>query len=197
MLFFLSDREQPPRGGGQSAASGVSLRAPRRESRPSPSSRSSVALLACLSLTFTPAPPNETGSTPRESSSVSRRFSRDTKTSSSVSTSSCRRCVRQISRVSRRRAMRTARRGILRRSHAAYPRGVRVFASSRIAAVAPARAIPRACRLFSSRPSITRQQRPPRTQRVLRSKRFGQSNRFALRTRSGLFSRRLNSMKIA
>ena len=87
--------------------------------------------------------PRQTGSTPRVSSSESRRFSRDTKTSSSVSTSSCRRCVRQISRVSRRRAMRTARRGILRRSHAAYPRGVRVFASSRIAAVAPARAIPR------------------------------------------------------
>jgi len=104
--------------------------------------------------------PRQTGSTPRVSSSESRRFSRDTKTSSSVSTSSCRRCVRQISRVSRRRAMRTARRGILRRSHGAYPRGVRVFASSRIAAVAPARAIPRACRLFSSRPSITRQQRP-------------------------------------
>ena len=141
--------------------------------------------------------PRQTGSTPRVSSSESRRFSRDTKTSSSVSTSSCRRCVRQISRVSRRRAMRTARRGFCDRSRGARPRGVGVFASSREAAVAPALAIPRASRLFSSRPSITRQQRPPRTQRVLRSKRFGQSNRFALRTRSGLFSRRLNSMKIA
>ena len=118
--------------------------------------------------------PRQTGSTPRVSSSESRRFSRDTKTSSSVSTSSCRRCVRQISRVSRRRAMRTARRGILRRSHAAYPRGVRVFASSRIAAVAPARAIPRACRLFSSRPSITRQQRPSRrTRRRAQSSKLG------------------------
>jgi hypothetical protein len=159
VLFFLFDREQPPRGGCQSAATGVSPCARRREPRPSPSSRSPAALSACLPLTSAPALPDETGSTPRVSSSESRRFSGDTKTSSSVSTSSCRRCVRQISRVSRRRAMRTARHGDLDRWRGAYPRRVGVFASFREAAVAPARAIPPASRLFSSRPSITRQQR--------------------------------------
>jgi hypothetical protein len=61
--------------------------------------------------------------------------------------------------VSRRCAMRTARHGDLDRWRGAYPRRVGVFASFREAAVAPARAIPPASRLFSSRPSITRQQR--------------------------------------
>ena len=198
VLFFLFDREQPPRGGGQSAATGVSPRSPRREPRPSPSSTSLDALSACLSLTLAPAPPDGTGSTPRVSSSESRRFSRDTKTSFSVSTSSCRRCVRQISRVFRRGAMRTARRGVLNRSRGAHPRGVGVFASSREAAVAPARAIPRASRLFSSRLSITRHQRPPgpNATRFFSSKRFRSAEQIIrAASASCLFARRSNSKR--